>query len=726
MNSDHTDNDLNENPPGIGIDDICFTLFRHKWLILGFVCLGLVAAAAMRISHPPKYASRAELMVKFVVDKQAASPMTQDGRVFSAESSQNIMSTEIEMIKSLDVAKNAALLLTPEVLARMGLGTNRMWAAGVIEGGIEVENPRSTSILAVMFKHGDQSVVQPALEAIITAYKMKHNVVYGYGAVDSLAVQKRDESRTQLAATDEAIKSLTATNHLVSLDEAKHTYQKQINDWQERLHTLEAELVRRTAILGSVAAGTETNSLETAVPSDKIVDYTELVSQIENLKRNKQELRLHYTEAWPTVINVQNRIDQATRDKSQLEKEFPALARMSLTANRSGTNSAEADLSTLRGIKAEVDWTRIFVSNLQAQAQTVLELEPQLNDLQRQRSILETNYNNWNKIINDSLNTAGLGPGNMINMSVIQDATPPWRDTKKLMKLLIGAFGGCAVGGLALAFLLDFVINRTINRGADAERHLKLPVLLSIPDFNWNPNGKKLAATNGAPGSHTNGEDGGAITLWDPRSSHIEMYADGLRERLMTHFEARNMNLKKPKLVAVTECGEGAGVTVIANSLAASLSRTSGNVLLVDMKGETGAARAFYGGRPGQAVANLLGPESAMGEQANAGEPEENNGEVNNNKLACALPSKLTHIVPKLRASDYDYIVFDMPAISPMSATPRLGGYMDIVLLVLEAEKTGQQLAARATALMRESRANVAAVVNKYRPHVPARLSQEL
>jgi len=724
MNSDHQDNDLNENlPPGIGIDDICFTLFRHKWLILGFICLGVVAAAGMRITHPPKYASRSELMVKFVIDKQAASPMTQDGRVFSAESSANIMSTEIEMIKSLDVAKGAAMLLSPEVMTRMGVGTDRMWAAGVIEGGIEVENPRSTSILALMFKHRDQSVVQPALEAIITAYKMKHNVVYGYGAVDSLAIQKRDESRAQLAATDEAIKSLTATNHLVSLTEAKNTYQKQIDNWQERLHTLEAELVRRTAILGSVAAGTETNTSEAAVPSDKIVEYTELVSQIENLKRNKQELRLHYTEAWPTVINVQNRIDQATKDKAEMEKQFPALAHMSLTGSRGGTNSAEADLGTLRGIKAEVDWTRTFVSNLQWQAQTVLELEPQLNDLQRQRSILETNYNNWNKIINDSLNTAGMGPGNMINMSVIQDPTPPWRDTKKVMKLLVGAFGGCAVAGLALAFLLDFVLNRTINRGADAERRLKLPVLLSIPDFNWNRNGKKLTA---GTASHSDGENGGAVTIWDPRATHIEMYADGLRERLMTHFESRNLNLKKPKLVAVTECGEGAGVTVIANNLAASLSRTSGNVLLVDMKGETGAARAFYGGRPGTTVSNLLDPESVTGAPARPAEPEEDNGEANNNKLACALPSKFTHIVPKLRASDYDYIVFDMPAISPMSPTPRLGGYMDIVLLVLEAEKTGQQLAARATALMRESRANVAAVVNKYRPHVPARLSQEL
>lgn len=349
-------------------------------------------------------------------------------------------------------------------------------------------------------------------------------------------------------------------------------------------------------------------------------------------------------------------------------------------------------------------------------------MEPRLNDLQRQRNILETNYVTWSRIIGDAMNTAAFGP-NMINMSVIQEATPPWRDTKKMMKLLVGAFGGCVAAGFALAFLLDFVLNRTINRGADAERRLKLPVLLSIPDFNWNRNGKKLAA---GTASHTNGGNGGAVTIWDPKASHIEMYADGLRERLMTHFESRNLNLKKPKLVAITECGEGAGVTVIANNLAASLSRTSGNVLLVDMKGETGAARAFYGGRPGTTVSNLLDPESMTSAPAQPSEPEEDNGEVNNNKLACALPGKFNHIVPKLRASDYDYIVFDMPAISPMSATPRLGGYMDIVLLVLEAEKTGQQLAARATALMRESRANVAAVVNKYRPHVPARLSQEL
>lgn len=523
MNSEQPINDTNGNSPapGISVDDICFTLFRHKWLILGFICLGFVASAFMRIAHPPKYASRAELMVKFVVDRQAASPITGDGLKLSTENSQNIMTTEIEMLRSLDVATNAAGLISPEILARMGVGSNRMAAAGAIGSGIEVENPRSTSILAVMYKHRDQSIVQPVLEAIITAYKLKHNAVYGMDA-DSVAMQQLESCRTQLATAEETIKQLTASNQLVSVEQAKRAYQGQIEKCQERLNELEGDLARRTAMLGPVA-GNDTNAPDAAVPNEKLSEYTDLVSQLENLKRSKQELRLQYTEAWPTVQNVQNRIDQARKEKAELEAQFPALARLGLTSNRAGTNSAETDLSNLRGIKGEIEWRKTFLATLQRQAQNVMELEPRLNELYRIRNQAETNYNNWSKIINDSMLTRALGPGNMVNMSVVQHPTPPWRDMKKFMKLVVGAFGGCAACGLGLAFLLDFVINRTINRGVDAERHLRLPVLLSIPDLSWNGrNGRKLAAGAVMEGSHTNGENGSAMTVWDPKTTHIE------------------------------------------------------------------------------------------------------------------------------------------------------------------------------------------------------------
>ena len=65
----------------------------------------------------------------------------------------------------------------------------------------------------------------------------------------------------------------------------------------------------------------------------------------------------------------------------------------------------------------------------------------------------------------------------------------------------------------------------------------------------------------------------------------------------MTYFEMINLT-HKPKLVAVTSCGAGAGVTTTAAGLATSLSETGdGNVLLVNMNVRDSEAHRFYKGK---------------------------------------------------------------------------------------------------------------------------------
>ena len=203
-------------------------------------------------------------------------------------------------------------------------------------------------------------------------------------------------------------------------------------------------------------------------------------------------------------------------------------------------------------------------------------------------------------------------------------------------------------------------------------------------------------------------------------------YTEGLRERIISYFEVHNLNLKKPKLVAVTGCDSGAGVSTLASGLAAALSKTGdGNVLLVDMNVDQGVAHSFYKGKPGCGISEALEPENRAGAQV-----QENLylATINNrgdDKLVKVLPTRFNHLMPRLKASDYDYIIFDMPPVTQTSATPRLASYMDLALLVIESEKTRQHSAVRASALMREARANVAAVLNKHRSHMPAALSQE-
>jgi polysaccharide biosynthesis transport protein len=101
------------------------------------------------------------------------------------------------------------------------------------------------------------------------------------------------------------------------------------------------------------------------------------------------------------------------------------------------------------------------------------------------------------------------------------------------------------------------------------------------------------------------------------------------------------------------------------------------------------------------------------------------NGNAKSTELPGILPKRFAALVPRLKASDYDYIIFDMPPVSQTSLTSRLSRFMDMVLLVVESEKTGRELVQQANTWLAESGATVGAVLNKTRQYVPERLHQE-
>jgi len=198
-----------------------------------------------------------------------------------------------------------------------------------------------------------------------------------------------------------------------------------------------------------------------------------------------------------------------------------------------------------------------------------------------------------------------------------------------------------------------------------------------------------------------------------------------LRDRLISFFELKNLT-HKPKLVAVTSVCQGAGVSTAAAGLAASLSETGdGNVLLVDMNQQQGAAHHFYRGRLGCGLDDALEVgrrENALVQDNLYVVSESTNGDA----LPRVLPKRFKHLVPRMKASDYDYIIFDMPPVSQISATPRLAGFMDMVFLVVESEKTDREVVKRAADLLAESKCNLGVILNKARSYVPKQLQQEL
>ncbi|HZI33914.1 MAG TPA: hypothetical protein VFF11_16365, partial [Candidatus Binatia bacterium] len=90
-----------------------------------------------------------------------------------------------------------------------------------------------------------------------------------------------------------------------------------------------------------------------------------------------------------------------------------------------------------------------------------------------------------------------------------------------------------------------------------------------------------------------------------------------------------------------------------------------------------------------------------------------------------ALHRRFAALVPQLKASDFDYIIFDFPPVTVTSITSRLARFMDITLLVVESEKADRDVVQQACDWLRESGAEISLVLNKMRSYVPKSLHQE-
>jgi uncharacterized protein involved in exopolysaccharide biosynthesis/Mrp family chromosome partitioning ATPase len=727
----------------MGVDEILFTVFRHKWMILGFTVVGILGAIAVRVVKPPPYVSKAKLMVHYVVESRGVNPTDPEAQNVHQVSggADAIISSEVEILTSLDVMTQAVAIVGPgKILAKKGGGNDPLAAAGVISSGIEVPSPHG-SVLTVSFKHPDKDVVQPVLDAIIHTYMRKHWEVHqGAGELRDYYLKEKEDLRKKLTDTEEQLRKAKEDAKILFVEDSKHSYQTRIIKAEDDLTAAKLELTERQAVLGSLgtdaAAQGATNG--PAFTQDQMNDYTEVCTELEMLQKQERELlRRGYKEAHPLVQTVRGQLRDLSLKKNDLERASPGLRHVTVTAiSGSGTNSVGGDVASqlieIKRLNARVTALGNILSNLQFEASRVEDREPKIAELERQRTELQKSYDSVLTRLAQTEKGESTAGGNVVNMSLVQNPTPPALDTKKMLKMIGIVLAGCIGMGFGLAFAIDMFLDRSIKGAADVERHLRMPVFLSIPDTSWTGRLRLRGILGSAPvvpqslSGATAGSGTMAISPWDPEH-HLKAYAEGLRERVRTYFEVNDMNLKKPKLVAVTGCGKGTGVTTLASGLAAELSKTGdGNVLLVDMNGEQGAAHSFYMGKPGCGITEVLQPDSRADAQVQENLYVASLDKGSSTELAMVLPKRFNYLVPKLKASDYDYIIFDMPPVSPTSPTPRLASHMDITLLILESEKTGQRAAAKAKELMHESRANVAAVLNKCRQHVPEALSQEL
>ena len=739
-----TEPDFSAGAPSFQIGDIYYTLFRHKWKILSCWVVAFAVAVAFYKLNPSLYMSEAKLLIKYVVTEGKSMGPGHDESVVKTtidERGDSIIRSEIEILTSLDLTVEVAKNIGPEKLMANSRQPSDARAGLLVQQNLVAELTPNSSVIRIAYYHPDPVLAQAVLREIVSLYLKRHVEIHlTNGGVADAMTAETDQLRSQLVQTEEELRKVMGNAGIISLEDSKKSNSEQLSRIRQQLFDAEAELAGRVSISQETSPTPVDSSATSAekeaapIPPEQLAAYQKVSNRLANLMKREQDLLSYATEENSRVKEVRAQIADAQDLKRKLEAGFPALARIPVVApigaNQSslaGTSvySPQTEAMQIASLKARIKALTNQLEVVRNDTAKIDKLEASIMELRRRKELQEANYRNMSQSLESSRINDALGSGRAPNIIQVETPTPALKNSTKKRKVALGILGAGFALGLAWAFAIELYFDRSIRRPADVERTLRLPLFLSIPRLKGIP-----AAAIGAEAKNQKLLGAGSPSKNETELSVMGVenqlvlnpYYETLRDRLISYFDTLNVR-HKPKLVAVTGLGKDTGVTTLAAGLARSFSETGeGNVLLVDMTQGQGSAQHFHKGATVVGLEQLLDTKQSAQVQDNLFVVSENS---NSDRLAKGMPQRFNQLIPKLKASDFDYIIFDMPAVNQISVTPRLASFMDMMLLVIESEKTDRDMALQASAMLAKSKAPVGVVLNKTKTYIPTKLHQD-
>lgn len=742
-------------PGGFSVHDALYIVFKHKWKILLLSSIGFSIAGVMayRMLREPSYVSVAKLMVRYVVERATIDPEAGNQMMSGG------MMTEIEILTSRDTAVEVASSLGPEkLLPDSKTPPTATDAAGVIESGLKVESPAPLSnMLYLTYRSSDSKLTTEVLTQIIQTYFKKHLELHRNTEAFALVSKQTDEARSNLRQTEQEINQLKEKSKVLTIEETMKEFESRRQATRKNEMEAESQLAEQAAKVAALQRS-QASQPDRMVNADPLAtpegpgsanpptikglederqhsvaadEYYNLAARLALLQQKRNELLITRKPGDPMLASLDQQISQVSKRGLDLVEQFPDLARKRASA-QSGRSSSpvlslEEEKTLESGLKAKLDSIKAQSKNLETEVTRISSLGFQLQDLERRRQLQEEKYRYFQLSLEKAHLDETLDPNKIPNIKIMQSPTPPIKsiDSKAMKLVLAIAFSGLGMG-LALAFLIEMVIDRRVSRPIEISTRLQLPLMLSIPYIRSNDGIAKLVG--GYPALEPPA-DGGELILTSASRRHeiksadqsgehfIAPYVAAIHDRITFNFQVNNIN-HKPKLVALTGLSGGAGTSTIAAGLAKAFAENGERkVLLVDLNADSGGSQ----GHPADSLFKAvelsrterfrLAPRNLYFASAST---------RRDSKDSHALaPTALHEIMPHLVASDFDYIIFDMPPIGPTSPTLTMAGFMDKVLLVLDGDNTTREHLSWGYMELEKAKADVSCIFNKARSHAP-------
>ncbi len=744
--------------------DFYNVLFRNKRKILIFFLSVMIVVIIGTLLTPEVYESDAKLMVLLGRESVTLDPTATMGQVVNiGPERENEINSETEILGSRELAEKVVdavgvklILEGPEktlapgdsllkavkyhlrqivsipgkaianLLASHGSVDSsgqlkaRYNAAQSLMKNLKIETAKKSDIISIGYQTNDPGLAQEVVNQLIGFYLDKHINVHRTSGSYQFFDQQKETLQSSLTQTEERLRGLKNKTGTASVYEQRRILLGRIGGMQNELGQAESAAAASAAkvkVLKESLAGLPDTLLKDETTGFPSSAPDAMRKQIYELQLKEQELLSTYTEDSIPVQEIRRQIreGEALFSKAKQMKQVTRGINENYQKMQLDLLTEESNLSSLQA-KAEVLKTQLKAG--QDEVKLLNDTEMQWAQIDRDLETQKSNYRKYSDSLEQARIDQALELKKISNISIVQPASYPVRPIwpKAPRNLLAGLFLGI-FGGIALAFFTEYQ-DHSFKRPEDVDNRLNLPVLATLPDYFP----KKVAKGSHLAGKRSLQADGRYAL---PFGS--DGYGNAYRELL--HLFAGG-TWAAPCAVALVSCRSGEGVSTTAGLLARqSALRSGGRVLVVDANSRSPSQHVSFGtklspgltdftsnGRPGLSCIQPTEIENLDILSAGDGKQELSTSGIK--ALAAALPAL---------KREYSHIIFDLPAMQEQSPAMQIAGFMDGVILVLEAESTRWEVASRAKEdLLQVGSKLLGVILNKTKKHIPDWLYKRL
>lgn len=504
----------------MNLRDVLQVLFKRRWLLLGFFAAVLIGAVAALKLISPTYEATAQLLVK----------LGQEDIYMPALTSSQFRAPVMSVVREEQLHSEANILLDG-ALARQVV---RQLTPPVIFPGIDVVHPwytpkgwlqRLTWLYAAMEDFffplsAGRSIEDKAVDAFGRAVKAEAvksantievsmrnkspdaaalgvNTLIQLYLQERVRIHQREQSDffsgqlklldSQITQAEQALSGTRSSSRIVDVDKQRTADVDSLNDVRKRLDdngVAVAQTRKRLQVLKAQLGDTPASVQVGGSESANSLALSEIQKQIADIARREADIRQRFSDQDPRLTGLaeerralQGLYDQQMNPRMQSAQQGmnPLHARL-----RDDLLQTEAQLAALQQGSAQLQ-------TLQTQIETRLGqlagAEQPWQEQVQQLKVLRESRQLYLQKSEEARLSAAQAAAKLGNVAVVSEAAVPTKPVSpKLWLVMIGVLVGGLLGGVALAFAVEFLDDRLAS-DRETERVLGVPVLTQLPEL---------------------------------------------------------------------------------------------------------------------------------------------------------------------------------------------------------------------------------------------------